>query len=111
MQSCANVVMNRVAEKHSTPYAEVYRPLQFSSMSYQHDPQLLIQPEEDDPQWEQAQQLAALAASGRLVDITNGATAYYALSMAEPPYWASSMQYTVTIAGQKFFRQGRQLSQ
>lgn len=105
MSSVANVIMNRVKRNGSSAYAEVYRPLQFSSMSYQHDPQLLIQPAEGDGVWEQAQQIAIDAAMGKLADATGGATNYYALSMTSPPYWASSMQETVVISGQRFYRE------
>jgi N-acetylmuramoyl-L-alanine amidase len=103
MQSCANVILNRAAVRKLSVYAVVYQPLQFSSMSYQHDPQLLIQPKVDDPQWAQAQELAALAADGKLTDITLGATSYYAVSIPAP-YWAASMTPTVMIANQRFFK-------
>lgn len=104
MQSVINVVMNRCRQSGASPYAEVYRPLQFSSMSYPHDPQLLIQAKEDDPQWEVAQSLAVKAALGTLEDITQGATFYYALSIPVRPKWAASKTPTVVIEGQQFLR-------
>jgi Cell Wall Hydrolase len=104
MQSCMNVALKRAATRKMTIYAVVYEPLQFSSMSYQHDPQLLIQPAEDDPQWEIAQNLAVQAALGKLSDTTGGATNYIAESLAVRPYWCSTMTETATIAGQIFFR-------
>jgi spore germination cell wall hydrolase CwlJ-like protein len=103
MQSCANVIMNRAALHKLSVYAVIYQPLQFSSMSYQHDPELLIQPKVDDLQWIQAQQLAERAAAGNLEDITLGATNYYAVSIPEPS-WAAAMTPTVMIAGQRFFK-------
>jgi N-acetylmuramoyl-L-alanine amidase len=104
MQSCGNVAINRTAARGMSVYAVVYQPMQFSSMSAPHDPQLLIQPAEDDPEWEQAQSLAVKAATGNLPDITGGALSYYALSMVQPPWWASSMVPTVIIANQRFLR-------
>lgn len=102
MQSVINVIQNRA--KQRTPYAVVYAPLQFSSMSAPHDPELLIQPKVDDPQWILAQELAAKAAQGNLPDITEGATSYYAISMLTPPRWASSMVQTVVVCGQRFLK-------
>jgi hypothetical protein len=104
MTSVINVVMNRCADSGASPYAEIYRPLQFSSMSYQHDPQLLIQPKEWDMEWGQALQLAREAADGKLPDITGGANFYYALSIAVRPKWAATKIPTVVIAGQQFLR-------
>lgn len=104
MQSVMNVVLNRCAQDHTAPYAEIYKPFQFSSMTYARDPQLLIQPAEDDPEWEQAQNLAVEAASGTLADLTGGATQYYAESMVSAPSWAAAFTPTVTIAKQKFFK-------
>lgn len=103
MTSVINVIMNRARAKKTTPYAEVFNPLQFSSMSYQHDRQLLVRPDDDDPQWDDAQGLAVKAATGKLADITGGATSYYAETIPEPG-WAFKMIPTVVIAGQKFFK-------
>jgi len=103
MQSVANVVMNRMAKSGHSAYAEIYKPLQFSSMSYQHDPQLLIQPADGDAMWAVAQGLAQRAHDGVLPDVTGGATFYYALTIAAP-YWAASMTQTVIIEGQQFLK-------
>jgi N-acetylmuramoyl-L-alanine amidase len=109
MQSVANVVMNRAAKHHDSVYAEVYKPLQFTSMSYQHDPQLLIQctaqsSVEDRHTWAQAQQIAGQAASGSLPDLTGNATNYVAESLTPKPSWCSTMTQTAIIAGQVFFK-------
>jgi len=105
MQSVINVLMNRAKIHGTSVYAEVYRPLQFSSMSYQHDPQLLIQPTVDDPQFTDALNLAESAGRGTLQDITEGATNYYAESMdKDPPTWAKTMKPTVVIGSQRFFK-------
>jgi N-acetylmuramoyl-L-alanine amidase len=103
MQSCMNVALNRAKARNMSIYAVVYEPLQFSSMSYPRDPQLLTQPLEDDPQWEQAQQLAVDAAMGKLADLTGGATSYYALSIPQPTDTLSMIK-TVVVAGQQFLK-------
>lgn len=105
MQSVMNVIMNRAAKLHTTPYEECVRKLQFSSITAPHDPQLTNWPCVTDPAWQKALLLAAQACgAGGLTDITDGALNYYALSMTEPPSWAAAMIQTVDIAGQRFFR-------
>jgi hypothetical protein len=68
------------------------------------DPNLILFPADNDPQWQEALTLASQASRGSLDDITGGATSYYALSMTTPPYWAASMTKTVEIEGQVFFK-------
>lgn len=104
MQSVANVIANRAAKSGASLYEECIRPMQFSSMTAHGDPQLTVYPRDTEPAWIQALQIAADAVAGTLKDITLGATSYYALSMKEPPYWAASMEFTVAIEGQKFYR-------
>lgn len=120
MQSVANVIMNRAARHKTSPYAECVKPLQFSSETAKGDPELTLWPAGDDPQWEQALDLAELAAAGVLDDITNGADLYYApkgqawtkrftlpngLAIVFPDHWnANAVQYVCTVAGQVFFR-------
>ena len=104
MQSVFNVLMNRAKKDGTTIAFEAERRLQFSSMTAQGDPNLLIYPEDGDPQFAQALDLATEAAAGTLSDLTFGATSYYAESMKTPPYWAASIQMTVAIAGQVFYR-------
>jgi N-acetylmuramoyl-L-alanine amidase len=104
MQSVANVVMNRVAARHTDAYTECVRPEQFSSLTAPGDPELILWPKKQDPEWQTAQSAAQAAANGSLEDITGGATNYYALSMTKPPSWAASMTKTVVIGGQIFFK-------
>lgn len=109
MQAVMSVILNRAKASHDSVYAEIYKPLQFSSMTYQHDPELLIQPNpEDRPNWTQwlnAKTLSISASTGNLEDVTAGATSYYSESMdANPPTWARVMVPTVVIGGQRFFK-------
>lgn len=78
MQSVANVIVNRTAKHGSTAWAEIVKPLQFSSITAKGDPELALWPADDDPSWSAALDLAELAAAGVLQDITNGALLYYA---------------------------------
>lgn len=106
MQSVINVVLNRAKRRNTTPYEECVRPWQFSSITAKDDPQLANWPTperaEDWQRWHEAQNLAA--EGDGLNDITDGATNYYALSMAEPPPWAVAMTPTVDIEGQRFLK-------
>ena len=104
MQSVLNVLMNRAKARKTSVYTEAVRPLQFSSMTAAGDPALIEYPLATDPQWAMALILAGQMVNGSLPDITQGSTNYYAASMTDPPYWASSMQPTVTIEGQIFFK-------
>ena len=103
MQSVMNVILNRVQKRGTCAYMECTRPLQFSSMTAPHDPQLANWPMVLDPTWQTAQALAQTAIAGDLPDITDGATNYYALSIPEPS-WAAAMTKTVEIEGQVFFK-------
>jgi len=107
MTSVLNVLQNRAAARGTSIYAEAVRPMQFSSMTAKGDPQLTLYPAPDDPQWAVALSLSAQMASGTLQDITQGATMYYSpagMPEGKAPYWAASMQQTVTVAGQIFFK-------
>jgi hypothetical protein len=77
MQSIINVIVNRTAKNHSTPYAECVKSAQFTSITGPGDPELNLWPLETDPLWSVAGDLAGQAAAGTLGDLTNGATLYY----------------------------------
>ena len=104
MQSVINVLVNRATHRGTDVYSEAVRRLQFSSMTAAGDPNLILFPTDNDPQWLEALTLASQASRGSLDDITEGSTSYYAASMSTPPYWAASMTRTVTIEGQIFFK-------
>lgn len=104
MQSVINVLVNRAKARNTSIYTEAVRRLQFSSMTESGNPELVTFPAYSDDQWQTALAIMDKVADGTLTDITGGATSYYALSMAEPPYWAETMTETCVIAGQKFFK-------
>src|SRR5579859_1704568 len=104
MQSVINSVMNRVKKRGTTPYIEVTKYKQYSSITAPGDKQLGLYPGSQDPQWKEAQSLARAAIAVTLEDITQGSSSYYAISLEEEPYWAPSMTKTVVIAGQQFLK-------
>jgi hypothetical protein len=81
MQSVINLICNRAKANGTTPYHECTRPWQFSSITAENDPELMLWPQQEDPQFSLAQTMAALAAADSLQDITGGATSCYALSV------------------------------
>jgi len=119
MSSVANVVMNRVAKNKTCAYTECTKMLQFSSITAKGDPELTLWPSESDPEWISALAIAQQAAAGTLVDVTGGATLYYAYKAIRsamtytlpsgekvpfPAGWnPAAVRFTVEIADQLFF--------
>ena len=109
MRAVICVLLNRAKASADSVYAEVYKPFQFSSMSYHRDPEYLLQPTQNNTAdwqaWLNAKGIALSASTGCLEDNTGGATFYYSESMdANPPSWAKTMVATVVIGGQRFFK-------
>ncbi|MEG9430759.1 cell wall hydrolase [Terriglobus sp. ADX1] len=121
MQAVANVLANRAAKHRTSCDEEVMKPLQFSSMTAPGDKQLLLFPNGADETWRKAQQLAAAAKARTLVDLTHGATLYYAPKSiehykhfmlpggADVPFPASwnprAVEYATTVGNHVFFRE------
>ena len=120
MQAVANVVLNR-AKTHSTDaWTECTRAEQFSSLTAKGDPELILWPAKNDPEWQMALSLAAEAAGAGLTDLTGGATLYYAphgqtwaarftlpngTVIPFPDHWQESkVVYTATVGAQVFFK-------
>jgi spore germination cell wall hydrolase CwlJ-like protein len=70
-------IVNRTNKRHSTPYAEVVRPWQFSSITAPGDVTLTKYGSETDATWQQCQLLAADVLEGQIADPTSGSTLYY----------------------------------
>jgi hypothetical protein len=103
MQSVGNVIQNRAKQTGHDVYTVCTTHAQFSAISMP-GPEDTLWAIDVDPQWQIALGFAQQMADGTLEDITDGATNYYAMTMRTPPYWATSMTPTVTIQGQKFFK-------
>jgi hypothetical protein len=122
MQSVANVILNTAARRKTSVWSECIRPLRFSSITAKGDPELALWPAENDMQFKTALELADMANTGELQDITRGATLYYAPHnyhakqtfklpdtgevIPFPDGWdETKVQYLCTIAYQVFFKE------
>jgi N-acetylmuramoyl-L-alanine amidase len=104
IRAVIHVIANRSKERGMNWAQIVYQSLQFSSMTYPHDPQLCAVPRPMDISFPNCYQLADLIYADRDEDLTMGATFYYATSIP-PPEWAAGMIFTVQIGSQKFYRE------
>jgi hypothetical protein len=77
LTSILNVIQNRAKKTGDDPYTVCTTHAQFSSIS-EPGPEDILWPTGSDPQWQTALALAAQAAAGTLVDLTNSSTLYYA---------------------------------
>lgn len=119
MEAVACVIMNRVAiakhyvGKFGKPHPEfgngTFVACCKSRMQFDcwngNDPnyQKICAVTESDPVFAQCMEIAASAVNGDLIDITNGASYYYAKTMDAPPYWAKGKTPCADIGGQLFF--------
>ena len=121
MQSVINVICNRASRDGTAISTECLKRLQFSSMTAPGNPELRLGPDPLDlADWVSWEQAVALAAMDPLVDITGGATDYYAprgltstqpytlpdgTATVAPRGWNMAMlEFTVEVAGQLFFK-------
>lgn len=107
MAAVACVILNRMRLKGKTLAEVILAPKQFSSFNAD-DPNSskLGYPLKHDTiqAWERCCTIARLALSGSLVDITKGASHYYADSMLVPPRWARTDPWkeTARVGGHIF---------
>lgn len=99
-----HVIANR-ALKHNKSWVEiVYQPWQFSSMTASNDPQLAKVPVQPDAAFADCYDIADNIFKGGDFDLTNGATHYFANTIAMPE-WAKTMTATAQIGKHLFFRE------
>ena len=101
-----HVIANR-ALKHNKTWAQVvFQYLQFSSITAPGDPQIKAGrvPVQPDAVFITCYELANSLYNGEDLDITNGATHYFADSIPMPT-WAQQMTATAVIGRHKFFRE------
>lgn len=109
MTAVGCVVRNRVRRRNSSFYAEIVRPLQFSSITdggsakRKVDRQLSLYPAALDAAWVKAQAIAKDIISGLAPDVTNGATMYYANTIPFPETWDKSKLISTGRVGNQFF--------
>ena len=104
MTSVINVLTNRAEKNASTIYHEATKPYQFFSMTEKSNPELVLYPEDNDPQFMQAIELMMRLKGGKLSDLTDGATMYFAENITKAPTWDVAYTKTTTVAGQVFFK-------
>lgn len=105
MQAVMNSILNRAKARNLSPYEVCIQREQYDAITILGDPGTVRWPAVHDPFWLIAQSLASDASMDLLPDITHGAVSYYALSMKTPPYWAASMEKTVEVGNQVYFRE------
>jgi cell wall hydrolase len=109
MEAVANVVLNRARNPRwwGHDIASVcLMPEQFSSWNEGSTqiPLVISAMEEDSLSYKGAVLAVELVMSGKLVDHTQNADSYYAISEKEEPTWATPETFTVQIGSQKFYR-------
>lgn len=98
-------ILNRCARPAwwgSSPAEVVFKALQYSSLTYPADPQLVRWPAWDDPRWFDAVDLARRGLAGALVHPLPGADSYHDISVATPPRMATG-RYCGQLGRLKFF--------
>src|ERR1700722_3747035 len=103
IRAVIHVKANRAKYRNRSWAEIVYQPMQFSSMTYGHDPQLSNIPVRPDPQFEDCYNTADLIFTGGDFDLTQGADFYFADSIAMPE-WAKEMTATAKIGHQNFYK-------
>lgn len=108
MQAVINVIMNRVKKGGwwgATPKEVCTKKSQFSVWN-KSDPnyEKMLAVTDSDENFRLAKQLATLAYSGSLPDITNGATNYLALgSLSSVPSWTNNLKQVASIGNHTFY--------
>lgn len=78
------------------------KPWQFSCFN-EGDPDEKRWPDDDNPQWIAAQEIAKAIIAGDDLDLTSGATSYYDVSIT-PPDWTQELIFTTQIGSLRFYR-------
>lgn len=107
MQSVTNVAMNRAKKGGwwgDTLRTVCLKPKQFSCWNPD-DPnyEVITELNDSNPAYAEALDIAQKALAGALIDLTHGATYYFAESMPAWPHWAVGHVPCARIQGQLFF--------
>jgi spore germination cell wall hydrolase CwlJ-like protein len=107
MVAVACVIGNRVARaRGARSYADICRaPYQFSCWNDNDPNRRLIDrvARAPDADYNDALSIAQQLVGGRLGDVTQGATHYYATSMRQRPSWAAGQEPCLVLGGHAFF--------
>jgi spore germination cell wall hydrolase CwlJ-like protein len=113
MQAVMNVVLNRAAHPRwwgSSVYTVCMKPLQFSCWNNGSTNVVrfeeMLRNDPDNEQWEIARNLAQLAVSKVLPDITNNADSYHSVGSPYPAGWPSQKNvfFCGSIGGNSYYR-------
>lgn len=107
MQAVANVVMNRYRQRKSrfgmTVREVCLKPAQFSAWNRNDPNRPLMQAVGlSDARFRLAYEIAQLAVTGKLPDITHGSDHYYAITIRAPS-WAAGQTPVTVIGAHKFY--------
>ena len=103
MQAVGCVIRNRVKRYVSSYYHEATKKWQFSCDTAPGDPELILYPQVDDPQWQFIQGILPGLIDGTLADNTDGATSYFNPHVVLPT-WAKSMIFIKNIGNHAFYK-------
>jgi len=104
MTAVMDVIVNRCKISGRTPYQEVVRRKQFSSMSV--GVSRAVRDASKSSAWLYALHVASHGVEEWRWPVTKGATHYYAPEMLpRAPYWARGMEYKTTIRRHRFYRE------
>jgi spore germination cell wall hydrolase CwlJ-like protein len=101
----AHSILNRV--QHPKWWGDdvlsvVTRKWQYSSLTDPHDKQLTTWPEEDNPSWDLALEIAYGVLSGNIANPAPGADSYHDISI-RPPDWTKSARFVRQIGRMRFY--------
>lgn len=103
IRAVIHVIANRAARRRRSWAEIIYQPLQFSSMTAPHDPQLSLVPVRPDANFEICYEVADLIWQAKDFDLTNGADHYFA-DYIPMPEWAKTMTATAKFGHHLFYK-------
>lgn len=104
MTAVMDVIVNRCKLSGRTPYQEVTRRKQFSSMSI--GVAKAVRDASKSSHWLYALSVASYGVDGWRWPVTDGSTHYYAPKrLPRAPYWVRHMEYKTTIRRHRFYRE------
>lgn len=100
-------IMNRMAHRQwgNTVMAVVFQRLQYSSLTYKGDPQLVLWPKDDDPSWHICLKVADETLNGLNTNPIDGADSYHDISIP-PPDWAKKSVFVKQLGRIRFYKVG-----
>jgi spore germination cell wall hydrolase CwlJ-like protein len=101
-------IMNRITSPSwgNTITSVIFQRLQYSSLTYDKDPQLTTWPLETDKSWIECLEVADQVLEGALPNPIDGADSYFADSISRPT-WATDKTFVTKIGRHEFHKVGR----